>query len=70
MFWIVVSIARTDVCLDNVLNRWYSIRTMVKIWMCKRCGWEWASRRGTVYPQICPKCKSGAWDKERVRKKR
>jgi predicted Zn-ribbon and HTH transcriptional regulator len=35
----------------------------VKIFNCKRCGWEWASRKER--PVICPKCKTPYWDKER-----
>jgi len=36
---------------------------MIKIFKCKRCGHEWASKQET--PTICPKCKSALWDKER-----
>ena len=37
---------------------------------CERCGHEWIPRSaGTVYPKVCPKCKSPYWDTPRVRKK-
>jgi len=37
----------------------------VKIFVCKRCGHDWASRQ--VRPTICPKCKSPYWDKDKVK---
>lgn len=39
---------------------------MIKIRVCRRCGWEWASRRVVEKPKVCPKCKSMIWEKEKV----
>jgi len=35
---------------------------------CKRCGHKWYPRTPKK-PEVCPKCKSPLWDKDRVRKK-
>jgi len=39
----------------------------IKILHCKRCGWKWVPRKKQVV--LCPKCKSGYWDRERRQKK-
>jgi predicted Zn-ribbon and HTH transcriptional regulator len=36
---------------------------MITVFICKRCGHEWASKQ--IKPIICPKCKSPYWNKER-----
>ncbi len=36
----------------------------VKIFICKRCDHDWASRLDK--PMICPKCKSPYWDKDKI----
>jgi len=33
---------------------------------CKRCTYEWESKVAGTIPRSCPKCKSYAWDLERV----
>lgn len=33
--------------------------------VCKRCGHEWTPRRSN--PEMCPKCKSPYWHRERER---
>lgn len=34
--------------------------------ICKRCNHEWKSRTSAI-PNICPRCKSKKWDKEKIR---
>ena len=31
---------------------------------CHRCGHAWVPRK-SVYPRICPKCKSPYWDRDK-----
>jgi len=38
-----------------------------RILVCKRCGWDWGTRKEND-PKNCPKCCSPYWNKERVRK--
>ena len=34
---------------------------------CKRCQWEWVTRRA-VLPKVCPHCKSRIWNKTKLKK--
>jgi DNA-directed RNA polymerase subunit RPC12/RpoP len=34
---------------------------------CKRCGWEWFSRKKTK-PITCPHCRTPYWDIDRIYK--
>lgn len=40
---------------------------MIYIFVCKRCGHEWASKR--EHPIRCAKCKTPYWDTERKQKR-
>jgi len=31
---------------------------------CKRCNYEWESRKGTEKPRCCPNCKQSRWETE------
>lgn len=32
---------------------------------CDKCEHTWTPRRGTVFPKVCPRCKSAEWNGER-----
>lgn len=39
---------------------------LISGYRCRRCNYEWASRRGRKAPlKICPKCRSPYWDRPR-----
>ncbi|MEM4097973.1 MAG: hypothetical protein QXS81_04735 [Candidatus Micrarchaeaceae archaeon] len=40
---------------------------MLKLYKCKRCNYEWASRREKE-PKECPRCKTRYWNVDRVYK--
>jgi len=45
---------------------------MIETRTCKRCGHQWALRKGTdgkiSEPKVCPVCHSAWWNEEKVRK--
>jgi len=61
--------------IDKALLKAYTYKVnefkelnMINVFMCKRCGHQWASKQR--HPRICPKCKSASWDIEKKRASR
>ena len=41
--------------------------TFVSRYRCSRCGHRWTPREWGKLPNVCPKCKSQYWNRERVK---
>lgn len=51
-------------CLDEEILP----QRMLRIYHCKRCDHEWASKRKAKDIRVCPKCKSPYWNVEKKKK--